>query len=135
MKMFSGFSLLELLIAMMIMGLNTSIAVPSYTKIQRNAKENVVKGIGYTVQMALESYYLTHGDYPAGLAMNVGDLEAILVQSEHLPKVHENPFTKLPFSSSDSSGLMEYTYDTSTQKYQLEVYGYLNQSVVLVLVN
>ena len=130
-----GFSLLEMLIAIMIMGLLTSIVVPSYTKIQRNAKENILKSIGYNIQMALESYYITHGDYPHGSLLTISQLEDVLIQADQLSKAHENPFTKQPFSGTDASGLIDYNYSPSSQDYQLRIYGYLNQEVVLELMN
>src|SRR6185312_15230421 len=51
-----GFTLLELMIVMVVIGLLAAIAIPSYTNNIRNAKEAVLKEDLHTMRTAIDSY-------------------------------------------------------------------------------
>ena len=63
-----GFTLLELLIAMAIVAILTTIAVPSYTTHLDNQKITQAKTCLRQIELAIERYFTVHMDYPATLA-------------------------------------------------------------------
>lgn len=63
-----GFTLMELMIAVAILGILTSIAIPSYTKYVREAKRTEAKTEMLKIAQLQESYYVQNLSY--ALAMN-----------------------------------------------------------------
>ncbi|MFC1711955.1 type IV pilin protein [Patescibacteria group bacterium] len=63
-----GFTLLELLIVIAIIGILVSIGTVSYTRAQRKSRDSRRQGDLKAVQNALEQYYSDNdGDYPGGV--------------------------------------------------------------------
>ena len=61
----SGFTLIELMIVVVIIGILVGIAVPNFTSMQGRAKEASVKGNMHTLQLAMEDFaVLNAGTYP-----------------------------------------------------------------------
>jgi general secretion pathway protein G len=63
----SGFSLLELIIAMFIMIILLSIAVPTYERSVRNAREIVLKENLFQLRRAIDQYSGDKGKLPASV--------------------------------------------------------------------
>ena len=60
-----GFTLIELMIVVVIIGILVGIAVPNFTSMQGRAKEASLKGNMHTLQLAMEDYSVLHeGVYP-----------------------------------------------------------------------
>ena len=60
-----GFTLIELMIVVVIIGILVGIAVPNFTSMQGRAKESNVKGNMHTLQLAMEDFsVLNSGVYP-----------------------------------------------------------------------
>ena len=60
-----GFTLIELMIVVVIIGILVGIAVPNFTSMQGRAKEASVKGNMHTMQLAMEDFaVLNSGVYP-----------------------------------------------------------------------
>ena len=60
-----GFTLIELMIVVVIIGILVGIAVPNFTSMQARAKEASVKGNMHTMQLAMEDFaVLNSGVYP-----------------------------------------------------------------------
>jgi general secretion pathway protein G len=133
-KLSGGFTLVELLLVLSIIGLLGSIVVPSYSKIRMQSNEKALIQVGYTLQVALESYALKFGFYPTESLFG-SELITVLHDSGDLSQIPINPFTSKPFEITDTSGLMEYVFDVSENGYELSVYGYQNVSVIHVLTN
>lgn len=123
-----GFTLVEMMIVLLIIGILTSFSFPSFSKIQLKAKETALKQLCHTVQLALESYYMDKGLYPS--AETFSDLQEQLLSSRSLDNSLINPFTGSLFSQDDSSGRVLYQYHAKLGRYTLEGYGYQNEAMV-----
>ncbi|MBB5345996.1 type II secretion system protein [Tunturibacter empetritectus] len=81
----SGFTLLELMIVMVVIGLLAAIAIPAYTSNIRNAKEAVLKEDLHTMRQAIDSYTVDKAKAPQSLDD--------LVQAGYLKSMPVDPFT------------------------------------------
>jgi general secretion pathway protein G len=81
-----GFTLLELMIVMVVIGLLAAIAIPSYTSNIRNAKEAVLKEDLHVMRQAIDSYTVDKQKAPQSLDD--------LVQGGYLKAMPIDPFTK-----------------------------------------
>lgn len=82
----AGFTLIELMIVMVVIGLLAAIAIPSYTNNVRNAKEAVLREDLRTMRGAIDSYTVDKQKAPQSLDD--------LVQSGYLKAMPVDPFTK-----------------------------------------
>jgi general secretion pathway protein G len=81
----SGFTLIELMIVMAIIGILATIAVPAYTANVKHAREAVLKEDLHTMRGAIDQY-----TYDKQKAPTSGD---DLVQSGYLREIPLDPFT------------------------------------------
>lgn len=125
-----GFTLIEVLVVMAIIGLLTSLIVPNVAQAQRRAKEAGVKATMHTVQAALESYQLDTASYPEGDNVSLAELLVILGN-----KPCKNPFTGQEYSGEDKSGQITYAYEQATGEYALTGFGQDGETPILVLTN
>jgi len=82
----SGFTLMELMIVMMIIGILTTLAIPSFVGAIRNAKEAVLKEDLRVMRSAIDSYTMDKNKAPQSLED--------LVQEGYLKVIPEDPMTK-----------------------------------------
>ena len=80
-----GFTLLELMIVMIIIGVLAAIAVPSYLASVRKAKEAVLKEDLHTMRSAIDSYTVDKAKAPQSL----NDL----VEAGYLKAIPKDPIT------------------------------------------
>jgi prepilin-type N-terminal cleavage/methylation domain-containing protein len=86
--MSKGFTIIELMIVIMVIGIIAAIAIPNYIKFAKRAKEAVVLENTHTVQLAMESFSVDRlGVYPQA----ADEAEVLLL----LPngRYPDNPFT------------------------------------------
>lgn len=80
-----GFTLLELMIVMVVIGVLAAIAIPSYTNNIRNAREAVLREDLHTMRTAIDSYTVDKQKAPETLDD--------LVQAGYLKALPVDPFT------------------------------------------
>jgi prepilin-type N-terminal cleavage/methylation domain-containing protein len=90
----NGFTLIELMIVVVIIGVLASIAVPNFINMTTRAREAGVKSNSHTVQVAAEDFAVQNvGFYAADVSDMLSSGESIidlLPQNQPLP----NPFTR-----------------------------------------
>ena len=85
-----GFTLLELMIVMAIMGILITIAQPNLKQSIVRAREAVLREDLYQIRDALDQYYADNGKYPGQLADLVNESEKTKSYLRDIPK---DPFT------------------------------------------
>jgi general secretion pathway protein G len=82
----SGFTLIELMIVMLIIGVLMAIAVPNYISAIKSAKESVLKEDLHVMRQAIDSYTMDKQKAPQSLQE--------LVESGYLKKIPDDPMTR-----------------------------------------
>jgi general secretion pathway protein G len=81
----SGFTLVELMVVMLIIGVLAAIAIPSFISSIKNAKEAVLKEDLHVLRNAIDSYTMDKSKAPQSLDD--------LVQSGYLKTIPKDPMT------------------------------------------
>ncbi len=127
-----GFTLIELMIVVVIIGILAAIAIPNFIAMQSRAKEGSTKANMHTFQLASEDYGVQH-DGTYALAANIGtDLEPLLPQGGQNfknPFVNTDPswvaagaWTRPLATGSTTAGIVAYL-DSSQVTYQVSGRG------------
>lgn len=82
----TGFTLIELMIVITIIGILAAIAVPSYQTALVKAREAVLREDLYSIRSAIDQFAADHGRYPLSLHE--------LVEQRYLREVPVDPFTR-----------------------------------------
>jgi prepilin-type N-terminal cleavage/methylation domain-containing protein len=90
-----GFTLIELMVVVVVIGVLVAIAIPNYTRITIQSKDAGVKANSHTVQMAAEDFAIQNdGTYASDLSDLTPTGETII---DVLPRNQRlaNPFTQV----------------------------------------
>ena len=91
-----GFTLIELMIVVVVVGILAAIGIPNYIAVQKRANEGSIKSNMHTLQMTVEDFgILSDGQYPTSelaIAPDGRTLPEVCPTGNYPP----NPFTHLP---------------------------------------
>ncbi|HHW06213.1 MAG TPA: prepilin-type N-terminal cleavage/methylation domain-containing protein [Clostridia bacterium] len=87
MKNQKGFTLVELMVVVVIIGILVAIAVPVYNNITETAKEKACEANKRTIQGAVSVYHAKYGRYPENFDALTGDRDKYL---EEIPECPSN---------------------------------------------
>lgn len=131
-----GFTLIEILVVVGIIGLLAVFLVPNIFGAQDKAKEAAVKSVMHSVQLAVEAYNMENSTYPVGRNIPLHSLcENYLKPGGYIVSVPKNPFTGREYQDADAAGRVIYNYNDIDNKYTLVGYKRNGFSVILELTN
>lgn len=114
-----GFTLLELLVVMAIIGILAAIAVPTYKSSMKKAKESVLKQDLFTLRDLLDQYYADKAKYPSSLDDLIAEGYLRVVPKD--PMTNENNWITVPYEGPSGGG--EGGVTISGENNQVEVGG------------
>ena len=89
----AGFTLIELMIVVVVLGILVAVALPNFIGLQQRANEGTVKATMHTVQMSMEDFALLNdGVYPTSATSTVPDGRT-LAQVCPIGNYPKNPWT------------------------------------------
>ena len=121
-----GFTLVELLIVIIIIGILAAIAIPMFLGQRDKAKESAVKEGVHSIQVGVQSYAVDYNDqYPT--SVNSGNLSAWV---DNWPR---NPWSATSAAMDDGTGQGQYSYSTpTTSSFKLIGHGKSGKDVITV---
>ncbi|MFH1542383.1 MAG: prepilin-type N-terminal cleavage/methylation domain-containing protein [bacterium] len=131
-----GFTMIELLIVIGIIGLLAVFLVPNLVGAKDKGKEAAVKGVMRTVQLAVEGYEMENMVYPLEKSIALESLcNNYLMAGGYIAEVPKNPFTGQEYKDGDTAGKITFGYEDSTGEYSIKGYGRTGLRKILELSN
>jgi len=117
---FKGFTLVELVVVLVILGVLVALAVPRFTTSAAKAKETTFCSNVRTIKSQLELYKMTEGSYPT-------TLNTLLEDKEYFESAPINPYTGEAFKQNDTGttvgtdilGVFTYNFNSTTGTYSI----------------
>ncbi len=109
-----GFTLIELMIVVAIIGILAAIAIPKFADLISKSKEGATKGGLSAVRSSLQVYY---GDNEG-----IFPLDGLSVLTDDAKYINEMPEAKLPGTTAgDSNSIMTYSTSTLTGPFETDL--------------
>jgi len=124
-----GFSLIELMIVIGIIAIINLVMVPSFTSLQRSAKQLSAKSSARQLMVGLEQYHFMHQVYPEGTNVPMATIAKLLIDEQIIQALPTNPYTGQVYGVQDSSGQIMYTKQSSIE-YHIVGYGEDNDVII-----
>ncbi|MCK4321562.1 prepilin-type N-terminal cleavage/methylation domain-containing protein [candidate division WOR-3 bacterium] len=131
-KIYHGFTLVELMVVVVIIGIIAAIAIPNFVKIVDKSREATVKSNMHTVQFVVELYKV---DNP----LKYPDNATTIINTSDIPRKFKNPFNPSDpalqdKSDNDIEGVVEYDTKDPYNIYTITGIGRNEQSLDLTLI-
>ncbi len=131
-----GFTMIEMLIVIGIIGLLAFFLVPNLLGAKDRAKEVAVKGVMHSVQLAIESYEMENNIYPLETNVGLASLcKNYLMPNGYIASVPKNPFTGQEYKDTDAAGKIVFSYDDASGKYFLKAFNRAGTKLIQELTN
>lgn len=131
-----GFTLIEMLVVIAIIGLLAYFLVPHLLGSQDRAKEASVKAVMHSLQVAVEGYNMENNTFPVTKNTGVASLVTnYLSPGGYMVTIPKNPFTGKEYSDSDAAGKIVYDFNDVTGVYTLTGYKRDGKTKILDLTN
>jgi len=118
MKNNKGFTIIEMMTVIAIIGILATIAAPSFQRSIIRAKEASLRNSLFVLRDVLDQYYADHGNYPESLE--------VLTQKKYIRSVPKDPFTRSDETwvliAPDGEGLSG-VYDIHSGSDKISLYG------------
>ncbi|MEI7482423.1 MAG: prepilin-type N-terminal cleavage/methylation domain-containing protein [Elusimicrobiota bacterium] len=106
-----GFTLIELMIVVAIIGILAAIAIPKFADLINKSKEGATKGALSTVRSAIQIYY---GDNEGWFPTEATSLTSLTTDGKYLNSI---PMAKLPTRHADSATIANSVTDAAGWTY------------------
>jgi general secretion pathway protein G len=131
-----GFTLIEILVVIGIIGLLAVFLVPNLLGAQDRAKEAAVKAVMHSLQLAVEAYNMENDSYPVARGAGIENLcKNYLIGGGYIASVPKNPFTGKEYQDGDVAGRIVYDYNDVEGRYVLTGYKRNGTSKIIELSN
>ena len=112
-----GFTMVELLAVMGIIGLLVVFLVPNLLGAKDRGKEAAVKGVMHSIQLAIEAYDLENSIYPLETNIALASLcNNYLLAGDYVAAIPKNPYSGEEYKDADVAGKIVYSYDQTSGK-------------------
>lgn len=136
MKGKKGFTLIEILVVIGIIGLLAVFLVPNIFGAQDRGREAALKAVAHSVQLAVEAYNMENSTYPVARNIPVANLCVnYLITGGYIAETPKNPFSGEQYKDSDIAGKLMYSYNEIENKYTITGYKRNGFSKIIELSN
>ena len=120
MKVKKGFTLIEIMIVVVIIGVLAGLAIPRFTKASRKAKVSEAKLVIKNIYQALQTYYTSNGHYP----LNFGWIGWWIFNNARTKNTNWNTLPGLKINRPSGYPRFTYVYWANSTYFYIAAWGY-----------